>query len=597
MARAEALVAERRVDEALAQLREAAQAPEATAEELEKIANACWHLGVPAAALSVHQRLSTLRPRDPRPWRAMAACLRRLGADAEQVFTLRVAAANLDATARAFVELGMTCWREDDLPRARRAFDQALTVDRDYLPAHWARMQLPREVIYADEAEGERFVAEWRAGLAAFEARDFIGAPRDQLLSCVGMATNFFLHYHGQDFLDEQRRHARVVARMLEAALPPERAPRAPRAPRASGRLRVGFCSAHLRHHTVLKLFGRLITNLPRDRFEVLAFHTATLRDADTEALSRAVDRFDTGDRDIEGWLTTLRAAELDVLVYPDIGMQPITQALSARRLAPVQVALWGHPVTTGAPTIDAFISSAAMEPDDGTRHYSESLIALPGLGIDFATPARPFDTLREPPRVAEDGVRYFVAQQAYKLMPAFDRVLARLAAALPASRLHFTPHPAANVRAALRARLEASFHREGVDAARHIAHFEHVNEAGFMSLAARMDVNLDSLGWSGGNTTLEILWHDVPTVTCPGPLMRQRHTAAILRLLDLTELIASDVEDYLRIAVELGRSRDWREDLRGRIRERKHRLYDDATAVAAFADAITTLVEKKRRE
>ena len=37
----------------------------------------------------------------------------------------------------------------------------------------------------------------------------------------------------------------------------------------------------------------------------------------------------------------------------------------------------WGHPETSGLPTIDYFLTSALMEPEDGDDHYTERLVRL----------------------------------------------------------------------------------------------------------------------------------------------------------------------------------------------------------------------------
>ncbi len=66
---------------------------------------------------------------------------------------------------------------------------------------------------------------------------------------------------------------------------------------------------------------------------------------------------------------------------------------------------------------------------------------------------------------------------------------------------------------------------------------------------------------------------------------MRSRHTAAMLRVLELDQLVARDLGEYVSIAVELGRSTDFRAEIRGRIRERKHRLYEDRSVVSALAE------------
>jgi protein O-GlcNAc transferase len=579
-----------RASDAIAALHAAAHHPDVTAAQLAMIAAACVNLRLPAAALDVQQRLAALRPDDPAPWRAMAQLAAQLGApdDVRHDYDLR--AAERERSAYAFAEVAMRRWRENDFPRARDAFARARAVSPDYLPARWGEMQLPRELIYPDAAAAAHFVDEWRQGLAWFEAFALEAAPREELASCVDMATNFFLHYHDGAFVDEQRRYARVIERMM-AVLHPDIAPL--RGARDDARIRVGFCSSHLRHHTVLKLFRALIAGLPRDRFHVSAFHTAGLRDRDTDSLKNAVDAFDEGARPLGDWIARLREARLDALIHLDVGMQPLAQGLASRRLAPWQAVLWGHPVTSGFRAIDVALSSDAMEPPDGQQHYTETLIRLPRLGVGFAPPREPFDALVDPPNIAAEGVRVFVAQQAFKLMPGFDDILARIASDVPTLRLHMTPHPSARVRDALRTRLAGAFTQRGLFLEKFLAFFGHVSEAGFFALADRMDLNLDAPDWSGGNTTLEILWRDVPTVTLEGPLMRQRHTAAMLRLIGLDELVARDVDDYVRLAVRLCIDTAWRVSLRERIAERKRELYDDDGP----ADALAGLLERVTRD
>ena len=64
--------------------------------------------------------------------------------------------------------------------------------------------------------------------------------------------------------------------------------------------------------------------------------------------------------------------------------MDPLAGRLAAQRLAPVQCVAWGHPETTGMPTLDYFLSSDLMEPPDGEAHYTEHLVRLPNLGLCY---------------------------------------------------------------------------------------------------------------------------------------------------------------------------------------------------------------------
>jgi len=244
---------------------------------------------------------------------------------------------------------------------------------------------------------------------------------------------------------------------------------------------------------------------------------------------------------------------------------------------------LWGHPVSTGFSNIDAFLSSALMEGDGAEAHYSERLVRLPGLGTCFAAPARqpraPAElVVRDPARV-----EYLFVQSVFKNLPLHDRLMARIATRLPDARFHLTPHADPGVCARVRTRVAATFEAAGLDPARHLGIVRGLPPPEFLGLARAGDINLDSIGWSGGNTTLEILCFGTPTVTLPGRSMRTRHTAAMLRLLELPQLIARDLDHYVEIAVELGRAPDFRAEMRSLIDARKHRLYDDRRVVAAL--------------
>jgi predicted O-linked N-acetylglucosamine transferase (SPINDLY family) len=95
----------------------------------------------------------------------------------------------------------------------------------------------------------------------------------------------------------------------------------------------------------------------------------------------------------------------------------------------------------------------------------------------------------------------------------------------------------------------------------------------------------LDTLRWTGGNTSLDALACALPIVTLPGAFMRGRQSAGMLGLMELRELIAVDAADYVRIAVRLVRDRPWREEIVARIRGGRSRLFDDPAPIAALAE------------
>lgn len=541
-----------------------------------------------ASAADCARRAARLAPTRADVLEQLTRVLDAAAAPMPERFTAYRALLAVSPTPMAWIGLAVNHWHDSDHAAAVAALDAALAIEPDHLLARWARFQYPDTLCFDDDAQARAFAAQWLEGLAWFEQRLDAGpVPPDLALRCVALATNFFFHYQGEPLLDAQRRYARVVERFTTAALTTRTLPTLPG---PGDRIRVAVFSALLVDHTITRLFGSLLGGFDPERFEVVAFH-ADMPDAVTRALEGRVERVVSGKYPLETWVQTLVRYAPHVLLLPDVGMHPLAQGVASLRIAPVQAVMWGHPVTTGMTHIDAFLTSDLMEPVDGQRHYTETLVRLPGLGTAFAPPKLAPVVPAELAESDPDRVEYAFVQSVFKHLPVHDGLFARIAAALPAARFHLTPSKRGAVSQRVRARLERALSGTGLDPARHIGIVRGLVPAEFFGLLARADVALDSIGWSGGNTSLETLWHDTPIVTLPGETMRSRHTAAMLELLELPELIARDADDYVRIAVELGRSADWRASLAARIAERKHRLYDDprvAPALAAWcADAI----------
>jgi predicted O-linked N-acetylglucosamine transferase (SPINDLY family) len=101
----------------------------------------------------------------------------------------------------------------------------------------------------------------------------------------------------------------------------------------------------------------------------------------------------------------------------------------------------------------------------------------------------------------------------------------------------------------------------------------------------------LDSLHWSGGNTSLDALACGLPMVTLPGAFMRGRQSASLLTFAGVPELIARDAEDYVRIAVRLGREPAWRAEVSARLREGQAAVFDRTEPIAALESFFESVV------
>ena len=378
-----------------------------------------------------------------------------------------------------------------------------------------------------------------------------------------------------------QKRYGALLHRVARAAYPDLAEPPPKRTIAPGEKIRVGFLSPPMYRHTIYKLFGRWITELNGDAFETHAFHTGTTSDQATNELREKSDFFYADLGSNQTAIQAIRSAGLDILIYLDIGMHPSIQLLAALKLAPVQCMTWGHPVTSGLPTMDYFLTSDLMEPADGDGHYSEKLIRLPNLSISYAPldEGPPADAGRDETR-GPDEVVYLCSQNLFKILPQFDEVCARIASRVPNARFRFIGHASPFVTDSFFKRLSRAFQGRGLDAGRYCTIHPKMSQSEFLAFTARADVFLDTIGWSGGNTTLETVALEVPVVTLPGPMMRSRHSYAILKMMGVEDTIARDIDGYVDIAVRLGADPAWRHEIVGKMRANKNKIYNDDQAI-----------------
>ena len=277
--------------------------------------------------------------------------------------------------------------------------------------------------------------------------------------------------------------------------------------------------------------------------------------------------------------------------------MSPEASELAALRLAPAQCGYIGHPQTSGFPTLDYFLSGELIEPPNGQDHYRKAREA-PNTGFHYEPLELPPVTVtREELGLRPDATAYWCAQSLFKYLPQHDEVFPAHRARgrrLPV-RLHspFRPRRHRAVPAAPRSRLR----RAGLKADDHCVFLDGMDMSRFAAASAQCDLMLDSIGWSGGNTTLEALAQDLPVVTFQGELMRGRVSAGILRMMGMPETIAETIDDYVALAVRIGRDAAWRAEIKARVASDKQRLYRDRTCIAALEDFLDRAARAQPRQ
>ncbi len=445
-------------------------------------------------------------------------------------------------------------------------------------------LSLPQ--VYASAREVEQLRGRYEEGLAALEQG--IGAwvrempPGERITTAQW--NNFYLAYQGRDDRRLQERFAGFQRALLEAVAAPFYQPIGKR-PLGGRRLRVGFVSSFFYHCTAGNYFKSWVTKLDPSRFETHVFSLHLNPDAVTREIREAATVFRQGAWSFLGLAQEVKSADLDVLIYPELGMHARVYTLASLRLAPLQCAGWGHPVTSGHANIDAALSSEAMEPAGAEAHYRERLVRLPGIGTSYPRPAVPGPVPRAVLGLPEDAILYLFPQSLFKVHPDNDELLVEILAREPRAVMVMFQSRYPVITNQFVDRLSRRFAERGLATSGRIKLLPNVPHEDYLRVNLACDAMLDSLYWSGGNTSLDAIACGLPVITRPGEFMRGRQSAGMLSILGVPELVVETNEAYVETALRVGRDRAWRDSLRTRMAEAGHRLFDEEEPVRALAE------------
>eukprot|EP00981_Chlorochromonas_danica_P005050 scaffold1016_cov175-Ochromonas_danica.AAC.8 len=349
----------------------------------------------------------------------------------------------------------------------------------------------------------------------------------------------------------------------------------------------VGFFHQRKRIGFISKFFGifephgllldGVITHLPRFQFEIVCLCVAR---SDSKPVSPVFYKICDEVVEIglvhEDAVRKLQSLVLDVLVFADVLGEPINHFLSHSRFAPIQLAFWGNPVTTGnGDMVDYFISADAMESPFRTRlhtgahhAYAEQVVHLEGQGIHYYRHMPPEVVLQEVNltqligsirtfRKADfigiedsNAFVYFMPQSVFKIVPLFDLILVQILYATPdhvhiiltgGRREYWTKVYEERIRNQLHPAYQHRFHV-----------IPRVSSEHFYNLIRISDVIIHPFPFDGSRTSADAIILKKPYITLPTEYLRGRMGYAFYRTMNIPELVAVNIVDYLDIALRL---------------------------------------------
>jgi len=553
------------------------------------------------------EKAIALNPQSALAYSNQGNVLRGLGRNEEAIAAYHEAIRIAPQLAVAYNGLGNALREKDRREEAVVEFDKAITLDTNYAEAYFNRAMthaaqgetgladagLARALEIRDDArfriaqaglmpvipESSADIARWRARMAERieNARDieFVAGDPTQV-----PAMSFYLAYHGKNDRDLIESLARFYRRLYPDLT--WEAPHYVSPVSCSGRpIRIGVVSRYFGEHAVTWMTYGLMAGLPRDRFNVVAVTFSGEEENISFRIRDAADDVVVIPKDIQLGREAIAAQTFDILLYADIGMEPLSYYLAFARLAPVQCVTWGHPDTTGLETMDYYISNDLAEPENGQESYTEKLVRLDGVQSWYPRMSKPKHL---PDRVSlglpKEGSFYLCPQNLIKIHPDMDTALAEILRRDETGRLVIFDSADPNWTRLLLARWSAVFG----DSFERVIVLPQRSLDEFLGVLAVADVVLDTWPFGAGNTNYQTFAMGVPVVTLPGDWIRGRGTLAHYLHMGIEDCIAQTPGEYVDIAVRLGTDDGFRKSVSDQIEDKSKAVLEDEVCVRALA-------------
>lgn len=342
-------------------------------------------------------------------------------------------------------------------------------------------------------------------------------------------------------------------------------------------KIKVGFLNAHFGSQT------ETYTTLPsiyldRDKFEIHLFALYGGEGALIEHCVKNSDSMVMLPGNLLEQVATIRNAELDILLIGTNVTAVTNQVamLSLFRLAPIQLTTNSSPMTTGMPFTDGYLSGKIKKFDGYTDQFTERVLLFdaPINCLEFTIDSQPAKTnfTRQDLGIPQEVVVFVSGSNFFKILPELQETWAKILKRVEGSCLLLHPFNPNWTNAYPIKQFERSmrelFRRHEIDDNRLIISTNLLpTRMDVQNLLSIGDVYLDSYPLSGSVSLVDPLEVSVPTVIWHGDTFRSLLAASMLSDLGVSELITSDEEGYIALAVRLASDVTYRKAMQDCIR------------------------------
>ena len=354
-------------------------------------------------------------------------------------------------------------------------------------------------------------------------------------------------------------------------------------------KIKIGFFSSDLnRNHSVSFFVKSILKNYEKNSYEIYLYLNHKKNDEGQIAndIKKLVEKhrhlFELSD--IEA-INLIRSDKIDVF----IDLMGITSEsrlqLVKNRVAPIQISWCGYCNTTGMKEMDYMITDKNLVFESEKNLYHEKILFMPKIwnchpGFNIKR------NLKILPNIDNNCIVFGSFNNFNKVNQTVIDTWCEILIKVKNSKL-ILKSSSPRISDILLKRFEDKNLLDSVELINWTKNFEeHLN------LYNKIDIGLDTFPYNGVTTTFEALWMGVPVLTMSGFNFNSRCGSSIINNLNLSELVAENVKDYVLKAIKLSNDKNKLLNLRKQIFNNVliSPLFDQKKFTSDFFDLIKKL-------
>lgn len=333
-----------------------------------------------------------------------------------------------------------------------------------------------------------------------------------------------------------------------------------------NSKIKIGYVSADFNNHSVKSFFQPIITGHNKDKFEVFCFYNDTKIDEFTQIVKANSNFIEISKKNDDEVVSFIKEQNIDILIDLSGHTKGSRLSLFAKKPCPIQITWIGYATTTGLEQMDyRIVDSFTDPPGREINNFPEKLIRMKNFFMTYQG-IEEYDVLTAP-SFKNNFITFGSFNNSTKINNFTIQIWSKILKNDHQNKLVLKSFQFIDMN--IRNKIKSEFMELGVNEDQ-LIFYDKMPRNEHFSLYNQIDIALDPTPYNGTTTTIESLWMGVPVITLEGSIHQSRVTHSILMNMNLNELTAKNIEEYVEIALKLASDKNkiqnYKETLRAKL-------------------------------